>query len=96
MRLTLHLIGRERGFLSGASRCDRESYVGNEPMGDHRYTEIIHAFNWDTRQSFRKEKIKTTRGLRGQVVKRDILNQLSTSLWDGFEVKIHYLLTDHV
>ena len=36
MRLSLHLIGRERRFLSGASRCDRESYVGNGRMGDHR------------------------------------------------------------
>ena len=75
MRSTLHLIGRERGFLSGASRCDREYYVENGPMGDRRYTEIIHAFNWDTRQSFRKEKIKTTRGLRGQLTNRSLLSR---------------------
>ena len=43
--------------LSGASRCDRELYVENGSMGDHRYTKIIHVFYWNTHQSFPKAKM---------------------------------------
>jgi len=57
---------------SGASRCDREYYVENGPMGDRRYTEIIHAFNSDTHQSFQKEKMKITRDFRGETEKQRI------------------------
>ena len=62
-------------ILSGASRCDRESFVGNGPIGDHRFIEVIHAFNWDTHDSFRNEKMKTklkiTRELRCKTGKID-------------------------
>ena len=37
-----------RKISSGASRCDREFYVEDGPMGDRRYTEVIHAFKSDT------------------------------------------------
>ena len=38
-------------------------------MGDRRYTEVIHAFNSDTYQSFQKEKNEFTRDLSGKTEK---------------------------
>ena len=58
-----------RKISSGASRCDREFYVEDGPMGDRRYTEVIHAFNSDTYQSFQKEKNEITRDLSGKTEK---------------------------
>ena len=38
-------------------------------MGDRRYTEVIHAFDSDTYQSFQKEKNKNIRDLSGKTEK---------------------------
>ena len=57
--------------MSGASRCDHESSLGNGPMGCLRFIEIIHAFNREKYHSFREEKMQNTRDLRSRIGKTE-------------------------
>ena len=57
--------------MSGASRCDHESSLGNGPMGCLRFIEIIHAFNRENIIHSEKKKMQITRDLRSRIGKKE-------------------------